>query len=85
MINVKEPTPVVYFDLDGNYLGEFPNAAKACRTLNITAKHIWENLSRRTLKCGNYIFLEKEKYKEGMIITYASLKRKKDFLNKFKK
>ncbi len=81
---IKEPIPIVCFDLTGNFLGEYVSIGKAARSLGLNTKNICKNLTREILRCDKFIFLEKSKYKEGMRITYEGLKKKKDFLTKHK-
>lgn len=78
--NKLESCPIVYFDLNGNYQGEFDSIRKASRILNIYKTSIMNNLERRTLRAKNYIFLEKSKYKDGMKLSYKGLKTKRAFI-----
>ena len=81
---IQEPISVVCFDLTGNFIGEYVSISNAARSLGLTTKNICKNLTREILRCNKFIFLEKFKYKEGMRITYEGLKKKKDFLTKYK-
>ena len=71
--------PIVCLDLKGNKLTEFESISEASSKLNINHSNIHRNVIGVTCKCynSNFIFIKKEKYKEGMLITYESLKRKK--------
>ena len=75
--NTLESVPLVYFNLNGDYLGEFDSINQAERSLKLT--NLVRHLNRVTLRCGNYIFLEKSKYKENMRLSYKGLKTIRKF------
>lgn len=78
--NTLESCPIVYFDLEGNYQGEFESICKASRILNVYRASIMNNLERKNLRVKNYIFLERSKYKKDMKLSYKGLKAKRKFI-----
>lgn len=72
----------VAFKKDGTFVQIFDSISHAARTLNLDITAISGCLLGRGSSVHEYIFIPKDKYTEGMIITYNSILRKRKFKRK---
>lgn len=78
--NPFEPIPVVALTLDGQFVGRYDNITDAAFKLSLSDASIHHCVVGRQIRAGKYIFIKADKYNPDVKITYASLKRKRNFL-----
>lgn len=82
--NPEEVKEVVALDINGNYVGRYPNASDADFKLSLPTPTVTNCLSGKTYTSKGYIFLYADQYDKGKRITLASLKRRRAFLKQKK-
>ncbi len=78
--NPNTPIPLVAYTLKGDIVGFYDDIWDAALKLSLQKSNIWGMLNGVQNRVGNYIFIKKSDFKEGVKVTYESIKRKRKFL-----
>ena len=79
-VNPCQSVPVIQLTFKGELVHKYPNINDAAFKNKLYPSAIWQCLSGKLISAGGWLWIKEENYKEGMKITYDSIKRKRKFL-----